>query len=348
MMAMQRIRLSSCFGALWLTGTALGCGGFPPAPAYPTKEDGFSAPQQVQRPGLPGDAPAPLTLQPGDLLTLELVSEQPRTIAGVQVDSAGNVHVPLAGDVEVRGLGLSEAEAKLENVLRRYDRFMEVTVQVSDPRGQRVTVLGAVTTQGSIQLVPGARVADVIASAGGPLVSQVEGAPPVPLADLQGAVVTRAGKTLPISVAKALEGDPLHNVYARAGDHIYVPPALGTNISMLGQVGGPRVFPYQAGMRLTHALAMAGGVNVGGDKSDIRVIRGTLEKPRVYQASLADVVDGDSHDVMLQPGDIIFVSDDPIEDIGEVISVISPVLSLGITTALFVTTVSNNNDTAAP
>jgi polysaccharide biosynthesis/export protein len=312
--------------------------GFPRAPAYPRKEDGFSGPQLVNRPGIPNDAPVPLTLQPGDQLTIEMMSEQPRVLQGLVIDATGNVHVPLAGDIDVGGLGLSEAEAKLEAALRRFDRFVEVTVQLTDPRGQRATVLGAVTTQGPVMLLPGARVSDVIAGAGGPLVSTAENATPVPLGDLHGAVVTRAGKALPISVAKALEGDPLHNVYVRPGDHIYVPPALGSNISVLGQVGGPRVFPYQAGLRLTQALAMSGGVTVGADKGDIRVIRGTLEKPRVYQASLSDVVDGDSHDVALQPGDIIFVTDHPIEDIGEVLGVISPALTLGVSTALLVTT----------
>jgi polysaccharide biosynthesis/export protein len=314
-----------------------GCGGFPRAPAYPRADDGFSAPQDTGRVGMPNDRPVPLTLQPGDLLTLELVSEQSRTLQGLVVDATGSVHVPLAGDVDVGGLGLSAAEAKLGQALKRFDRFVEVTVQVTEPRGQRATVLGAVTTQGAVQLVPGSRVADVIASAGGPLTSSGEGSLPIPLGDLDGAVITRDGQPLPISVAKALAGDPLHNVYVHPGDHVYVPPALGTNITVLGQVGGARVFPYQAGLRLTQALAIAGGITVGGDKGDIRVIRGTLEKPRVYQASLSDVVDGDSHDVALRPGDIIFVTDHPIEDIGEVMAIVAPILSLGLTTALFVT-----------
>ena len=44
---------------------AAGCGGFQPAPAYPTKEDGFTA-VDLKRPGVPNDAAQPLTLQPGD------------------------------------------------------------------------------------------------------------------------------------------------------------------------------------------------------------------------------------------------------------------------------------------
>jgi polysaccharide biosynthesis/export protein len=324
---------------------AAGCGGFQPAPAYPTKEDGFTA-VDVKRPGIPNDAAQPLTLQPGDSLTIDLFSEQSRTLTGVTLDATGRVHLPLAGDVVVLGLGLSQAEAKLEQELRRYDKFMEVTVQVSDPKGQRATVLGAVVTQGPIQLVPGSRIADVIAAAGGPLVSQLEGSPPFPLADMGGAVVIRQSKPLPINVAKALEGDPLHNVFVHAGDHIYVPPSLGTNVTVLGQVGTPQLFPFRAGLRLTQTLALAGGVNVGGDKGDIRVIRGPLDKPHVYQASLRDIVDGESHDVLMQQGDIVFVTDDPIEDIGEVMALISPVLSLGLSSAAFILSIQDNNNSS--
>jgi polysaccharide export outer membrane protein len=282
-------------------------------------------------------------LQPGDVLSIDLVSEQPKTISGLVVDATGRVHLPMAGDVIVGGHGLTDAEVTVQTALRKFDRFVQVTINLTDAKGQRATVLGALVTQGSIQLIPGARVADVIASAGGPLMSgAVAGAtePPVSLADLSGATVTRSGKVLPISVAKALQGDPLHNVYIHPGDHVYVPPTLGTNISVLGQVGAPRVFAHRAGLRLTQALAMSGGVTVGADKGDIRVIRGTLEAPKVYTASLADVVDGSSHDVLLQPGDIIFVTDHPIEDVGEVIALISPILSLGISGTLIGVTVA--------
>jgi polysaccharide export outer membrane protein len=324
-----------------------GCGGLPKAPVYPSKKDGFSGPKQIVRPGLPNDPPPPLTLQPGDVLSIDLASEQPRTISGVVVDATGRVHLPMAGDIEVGGVGLTEAEARVQTALRKFDRFVQVTISMAEARGQRVTVLGAVVTQGSTQLAPGARVADVIASAGGPLTSAGAVEAPVWIADVGGAIVTRAGKPLPIDVAKALRGDRLHNVYVHPGDHIYVPPALGTNISILGQVGSPRVFAHRAGLRLTQALAMAGGVTVGADKGDIRVIRGTLEAPRVYRASLADIVAGDSHDVLLQAGDIIFVTDDPIEDIGEVMALIAPIVSLGFSGALIGVTLSRTTTPAS-
>lgn len=317
-----------------LASFVTGCGGFPKAPAYPRKDDGFTGPQRISRPGMTDDRPAPLKLEPGDVLSIDLQQEPPRAITGIVVDATGRIHLPLAGDIEVGGRALSDAEAKIQAAMRRYDKFAEIVVHIADGRGQRVTVLGAVTTQGSVILVPGARVADVIATAGGPRFSTGEQNVPSPLADLEGAVVTRAGRTLPISVAKALQGDPKHNVYMHPGDYIYVPPALGSSISVLGQVGAPRIIPYHPGMRLTQAIAMSGGLTVGADKGDIRVVRGTLEAPRVYEASISDYIDGDTNDVTMQPGDIVFVTDHRIEDIGEVVALVSPILSLGLSVVL--------------
>jgi hypothetical protein len=44
--------------------------------------------------------------------------------------------------------------------------------------------------------------------------------------------------------------------------------------------------------------------------------------------------------VLLAPGDIIFVTDHPIEDFGEVVQVIAPILSVGLSTAILATTLS--------
>ena len=306
-----------------------GCSSFPKAPAYPKKSGAFASVQEVNRSGMPNDQPIPLLLAPGDIISVDLQADVTKTIAGVAVDGAGRIHLPLAGDIEVGGRGLTDAEGKIQAAMRKFDRFVEVSIQVTSAAGQHATVFGAVGKQGSVQLVPGARVMDVLALVGGPSVGTGTVGAPVWQANLDGAVITRNGKSLPISVAKALEGNPLHNVYIHPGDHIYLPPLLGGNIVMLGQVGRAGVVPFRAGIRLTEALASSGGVTTGADKGDIRVIRGTLAKPRVYRASLSDLVAGHTHDVELQAGDIIFVTDHAIEDFGEVMSVVSSTLSLG-------------------
>jgi polysaccharide export outer membrane protein len=287
-------------------------------PAYPEEDPGFAEPQRKTLPGLKDDPPLPLVLLPGDVLRLETVSTTTDIREGIVVDATGCIHVPLAGDIEVKGLSLTVAESEVQKALQRYDRAVHVNLQLSQAAGHRVTIVGAVRTPGRVDLVPGARVADVIATVGGPVTADV-GGQNVVVADLDSAVLIREGKRVPISLVKALEGKPLHNVYAHPGDHIYLPAIRGGTISVLGQVGHPIVFPFRKDIRLTEAIALGGGITVGGDKSDVRVVRGPLSAPQVYQASLRDIVDGKTHDVALYPGDIVYVTDHPWEDIEEVI-----------------------------
>jgi polysaccharide export outer membrane protein len=91
---------------------------------------------------------------------------------------------------------------------------------------------------------------------------------------------------------------------------------------------------HRPGMRITQALALAGGVMRDGNWGDVRVIRGDSEHPRVYQASVADIVDGRSPDVVLAPGDIVYVASAGHADLRDVMNSVAAFLSLGTTGAL--------------
>jgi hypothetical protein len=102
---------------------------------------------------------------------------------------------------------------------------------------------------------------------------------------------------------------------------------------------------WAPGVRLTQVLAMSGGIHVGGDKSDIRIIRGPIDATRVYQTSVRDMIDGESYDVELYPGDVVFVTDHWIEDFGEVMSALSPLVSLSFSAAALAIALQNNSGT---
>jgi hypothetical protein len=69
---MPAIPVRTLCGVVAITSLASACGGFPKAPAYPRKDDGFSGPQQVARPGIADDRPPPLRLEPGDIISIEI------------------------------------------------------------------------------------------------------------------------------------------------------------------------------------------------------------------------------------------------------------------------------------
>jgi polysaccharide biosynthesis/export protein len=323
---MNKRRLLTCLsGCLSLSAA---CAGLPQAPRHPLDDKAFAAPLLAQRTGIVGDRPPPLVLLPGDRINIELSSAQTTKLENVLVEPNGSVHLPLAGDVDVTGLGLVAAEAKLKAALQRYDSLIHVTLTVATLEGHRVTVAGAVRTPGVFPLQPAARLADVILQAGGTIVNLVNGQM-FSGSDLRTARLTRDGKPVPIDFERAMNGDALHNIYMRANDQVTIPSERGLTISIMGQTEGT-VVQWSPGVRLTEVLAMAGGITVGGDKNDIRIVRGPIDSTRVYTTSLRDMIDGDAHDVELYPGDVVFVTDHLIEDFGEVVSIITPFVSLGL------------------
>lgn len=314
-----------------------GCGAaFPLVPATPVDEEGFEAVSDPTPPGMDPRPPRGMALYPGDVVTLRLESLEVREVEGLGVDERGALHVPLAGDVEVGGLPLVEAEQRIEQALSRYDRTVRATVILTDPQGQQATVIGAVGAQGRIPVVAGMRVADLLAAAGGPALSDEEGVTAF-LADLFSARLVRGGEALPISVALAITGDPRHNVPIHPGDHLYVPPQLGTLVSVLGEVRESRVFAYRPGIRLTQALALAGGLTRDANGGDIRIVRGPSTRPRIYRAHVNLVVDGAVPDPVLAPGDIVYVGSNAVADFRDVMAAIAPLISVAATTGVGLT-----------
>jgi len=310
-----------------------GCiGSLPTPPTTPDANAGFRPMESTPAPGVDADEPRPMALHPGDVVSLRMQAADVETIEGLSVDERGMLHVPLAGDVQVAGLPLVEAEERIEQGMRRFISTVRVTIVMSDPAGHVASVIGAVGEQGRVVIAPGMRVADLLAAAGGPA-STSDGGTTTLLADLQSARLVRGGEAMPIDVAIAITGDPRHNVYVRPGDYLYVPPQLRGLISVLGEVNGARVLPFQPGIRLSQALAMAGGITRDANGGDIRIVRGGPDEAMIYRAGIDHVVSGHYADPVLAPGDIVYVGSSGMADFRDFMTAISPILSVGTTGA---------------
>ncbi len=306
-----------------------GCGGLPRAPAFPAADDGFRVVDATPA-GMDEDPAMFLALRPGDRVSLRLESAEIQTIEGLTVDEHGMVHVPLAGDVEVAGIPLTQADLRVEQGLRPFDATVRVTIILTEPLGQLASVIGAVGEQGRYTVTPGMRVTDLLAAAGGPAQDEAG----VLTADLPLARLVRDGQTLPISVPLALTGDRRHDVRVRAGDHLYVPGQRSGMISVIGEVHGARTIPFHDGLRLSQALAMAGGATRDANGGDIRIVRGPSDRPQIYRAAIDHIVAGEHPDPVLAPGDIVHVGSSALADFRDAMNAISPIVSLGATTAV--------------
>jgi polysaccharide biosynthesis/export protein len=315
------------FGVLAFCALLAGCARFSSAPITPADDPGFSEPLDLEPEGLEEDPPQPFRLRGGDVIDLHLYSAELTTVANLLVDATGTVHVPLVGPIEVGDRTLGEAESAIEGAMRRYDQVVRVAVIINEPLGHQASVLGAVENPGRVVIPPGTRVADLLAAAGGPTLRRQQDGPDR-AADLGGARLVRRGAAVPVSVEKALYGDQRHNVYVEPGDHLYVPGSRGRAITVIGEVRTAGLVPYVRGIRLTQALALAGGLSGDAHRRDIRVVRGPLGNPRVYQVSLKALVNGKGHDVELAPGDVVFVTRTGVANVRDAIGSIGPIMVL--------------------
>jgi polysaccharide export outer membrane protein len=323
-MPLHRV-MRRCLALLLLGMTACG-GAMLPPPIRPGNDEAFVSVPAPDLPGLGSDPAEPYVILPGDVLHLRTVSVEPLDAPDIVVDSAGFAHLPLGGEVQLGGLSLGEAERRCEQLVRRFDRFAHATLAVSDAGGHRISVVGAVAKPGVYALRPDVRIADALALAGGPSTFDAEGEQ-LDAADLESARVVREGVVLPIALPRALQGDPRHNVRVRAKDLIYIPASRGRRITVLGSVNTPRSVPFRAGMRLTEALAKSGGINQDADQGDVRIVRGSLARPRIYTTSLRDLVGGRGTDVELAAGDVVFVTEHWLATTSNVMSRLTPFLA---------------------
>jgi polysaccharide biosynthesis/export protein len=323
-------RCASTVCALLLLQTAACHKSFAPPPTYPFEDPAFKV-ANPDLPGLESDYPVPLQLLAGDTITVRTLSTETAEYEGLVVDDEGKVHVPVAGPVQVAGLAPHQAERTLEGVLQKFDRFVRVSVLVTGWGGHYATVIGAVGSEGQKVITPNMRLAELLAISGGPLRIEKDGELSY-IADLDGARLMRKNEAVPVNIRLALAGDPKHNVLVHPGDQLFVPAGLGSRIAVLGIVthGGAMV-TYRPGIRITEALALAGGVTINSDDEDIRLVRGPLKSPKVYQYSLEALIDGEAGDVQLAPGDVVFVTEHWAATMGDVLQRIQPLLALAIT-----------------
>lgn len=83
-------------------------------------------------------------------------------------------------------------------------------------------------------------------------------------------------------------------------------------VSVLGEVNKPGTFPYVEKLTLVQAISDAGGLT---ELAQVRRIKLTRKGPNgvgTYEVSIKAITDGRAEDILLQPGDIIFVPLAPI------------------------------------
>jgi polysaccharide biosynthesis/export protein len=250
-------------------------------------------------------------LGPGDVLEIE-IAELPGTLAKTFVMPDGMIYYNLAGGVRAEGLTTAELALKLAEALRTDYADPLVNVSLVEVRSRRYWILGRVFKPGIYPLRQPTTLVEAVSDSGGLFTSRFSGTTQE-LADLSNSIVIRNGRILPVDFEKLIkDGDLSHNIYLRHNDFIYLPSATASSILLLGAVKVPQSVGWQDALTLVDCIAQGRGPTPEAYLDQIVIVRGSLSEPRAALVDLKSILTGREPDVMLRPGDIVWIPKRPM------------------------------------
>lgn len=247
------------------------------------------------RPGIRND----YRIGPGDVLSIEVAGE-PDLKRKVKVAEQGTIRLTyIERELKVAGLSEHQVIDLLRQEFLVVLKDPQVTVFIEEYHAQMASIAGAVNQPKQIPLTRELRVYDLISLAGG-------------LTDKAGGVIqlihTRPNDSLETIALTDLVRKPELNRVIRDGDFINVPEAGVIYVS--GNVNKPGVFPLKETLKLSQAIAMAGGVAEDSKKKEVVLVR--ADSPDQAETTkqivnLYEIEKDPGKDVILKPYDVILV-----------------------------------------
>jgi polysaccharide export outer membrane protein len=276
-------------GLLFVAGSAKALGQ-PPSPPLPDHD--HSAPQSAE-------GKRNYRIGPGDVLVIEVAGE-PDLKRKVKVMEQGTIRLPyIDHDLQIGGM----TEHQITDLLRREFTVIlkepQVTVFIDEYHARVASIAGAVNQPKQIPLTREIRIYDLISLAGG-------------FTEKAGSIVqlihTRPEDSIEVIDIRDLVRRPELNRVVRDGDFINVPEA--GIIYVTGNVNKPGSFPLKDTIKLSQAIAMAGGMAQDAKKREIHLIRATdaTQTGATEQiVSLVEIEKDPAKDLILKPYDVIMV-----------------------------------------
>lgn len=122
-----------------------------------------------------------------------------------------------------------------------------------------------------------------------------------------------AGKTAS-EVANTIEAKLADGYLKHPNVTVLVKARQNREVSVLGQVKEPGSFKWQGRLTLVQAVSLAGGLTPYAAPSRVKLTRrvGRDGTTKTIELSLKQIIDGKGDDIVLQPGDIVFVPESRI------------------------------------
>ncbi len=265
------------------------------------------------------DVATSYVLGANDQLTIRALDAEEISDKTYRIGSDGDLTLPMIGRVKAAGLTAGELESQLVSRLEKYIRHPKVAVTVAEFHSQPVSVIGAVTAPGVIQLQGKKTLVEILSMAGGlrndagqsVMITRRKEWGPLPLPGV------KEDATGQFSIAELRLKDVLEaripelNITIRPEDLISVPRA--ETIYVLGAVkrAGGFVLNERDALSVLQVLSLAGGFERTAAPQKAKILRMDASGNRRQELPLDvnRIFSGKATDVALQPDDILFIPD---------------------------------------
>jgi len=287
----------------------------------PPESEGWQAVDVVETDAKP---PKPIYhLGPGDLIEVSAWRLEDFT-RDYRVSPDGYITLPLYGDVEVWHLTRDEAAERIAHVLAQGYLDPKVAVIPKEFVNARAYLLGRIKNPGAIDVTATTNLLAALSLGGGIPSSQDERIP------MERCSVIRGADTfIDIDLQRLLGGDLTLNIDILPGDVIYVQEAFRGNVTVLGDVQTPGVYPLVRRERLADLLGRAGGLSLDADCNEVILLRGDAKHPYLRSIDVEALLEEGvlENNPELMDGDIIFVPKRFLGKFNYVISRVTPSVS---------------------
>ncbi len=274
-------------------------------------------------------------LKPDDQLFISVFGA-PEMSQRVVVSRDGTIMYNAVGTIRAVGLTPDELAQRIreELIRRRIFTDVDVTVIIEQFHRPRVAVIGFVNRPGVYEFKEGDRVLDAL-SLGGNIIPD--------RARLEDAWLQRMdGTVIPINLRQILEEGKLElNIPLQDGDTLFVPEETENRFFVGGQVKRPGQYTWRPRMTVLDALGLAGWETDRAALSRTYVVRqgpnGEPQQILVDMVRLLHKADL-SQNIVLQPGDVVYVSETRTPDIDRIyrgVSLLWLLRNLGILDSLW-------------
>lgn len=262
----------------------------------------------------------PYAIGPGDILTVKIFAGgTTQENLEVTVSARGTINLPFLGEVRAAGLSVTELmEATTRPLAQDYFVNPQVIIAVKEYKSQKVYITGGVERPGLYTLEGPTTLLEIIAKAGGVTRERanvafvMKGSMGDIKSDKDIEHLVHQKKAIEVNLRELLDQRMTEkNIPVEANDVVYIQPATYADVtsykvSVLGKVEKPGVYDFLDGLTALDACTMAGGFAKYAAPNRTVITRRDAAEQKIT-INLDKVRKGETKDVLLKPGDRIYV-----------------------------------------